>query len=188
MDEFEDDCLEFFADCLESHHRGNRVSRTRGRCDSGSSGDLLYELVRYQATQVNHLARLGLAHLDVGRRVLESWYGRGGTCSPCHTADSKLTGEYKGAKPVTHAFVVDHPKQEELTFRYDCFRDLNNGAEFNHTIDCAFAPAGSNQQLATLTIALDNEKFLKGHEFETVVRVLAKDRTVKSQLLRLKVQ
>jgi hypothetical protein len=182
-DRIEEDCLDLLTDCLESYQRGKRFTSAKGgsgRPAAGdrARGDLLYEFVRMQAAQINHLARIGFAHADHGRRVLEAFYDAfapAGECSSTADVEIKTT---PGAKESRNLIIENRswPDGTEIELRASCFRQQQDGTEFNH--DVIFKPqkfelSSGAQAVITFTVVFDKKLFMAGRDYEMTINVLS---------------
>lgn len=189
---FRHDYLELCADLLEGCYRGRGSGyRSGGSAYGGPCNDLLYDFVKLQATHFNQLARLGIAQAEYGRRLLEAWYGYPGGCqTPAPGGEVPLSGKH-GEEAKGKFLVVNHCAEEvEFDLQDGCFRDLNNREEFNH--DVAFSTrkpkvAAKNSELIELTVKLDNDKFLKGHSFASLIEIRHKGQVVDTRIICLEV-
>lgn len=183
-----EDVVDLGSDVLEALHRSSQ--RMRGR-EGGPGSDLLYSFVKLQATQLNHLARLGLAQTEFARRQFESLFGGDGLRS----CDIQIEGDV--GKQVSETFTVKNPKTSKATLglKCSCFSQVGREHQFNHTVTFGRKGRGKppaslpakGEQVLSIHFRLDPKEFMAGESYYANVSVLFDDEVSETKGVLVKV-
>jgi hypothetical protein len=189
--QFKRDAMELLADFYDLVYRGNRSKRASAYDGAGAGGDLIYSFVKLQASQLNQLARLGLAQTEYARNLLEGWYGSYAPgASGAEGDDIAVVGTL--TKRAEQKFLVTNRTSDAVTFtfRTTCFRETCEGKEFNHHV--AFEPThlkvkANGAEPVELGVHIDGKAFLAGKTYTALVEVLDGTKVVEQRCLSVEV-
>lgn len=195
---------DFLADVCESVYRGTRRSYRWGRpggrdepCNYGGPvGDFLYSMVKIQASQLNQLARFGLANADYARRTLEALYfgyGGGGAC----TGEPDIFIKDKVKADVERHFTIENrcgPDDAEVAILCGRFtRGRGEDVQVTPKFLIEKKPANdaklkkNQQEVVTMKFTLDEKHFTSGCDYTAIVEVRIGGETVNELLVVVEV-